>query len=81
MSFTRLRSLSLAIIVMPVGIASAQLPPAPYVAPAPILNQVLRWRAATAPSSGVAFAWGFERRSLRKRTVPARHQSGGQSVA
>jgi len=43
MSFTRLRSLSLAIIVMPVGIASAQLPPAPYVAPAPILNQVLRW--------------------------------------
>jgi hypothetical protein len=38
MSFTRLCSLPLAIIVMPVGIASAQLPPAPCVAPAPILN-------------------------------------------
>jgi hypothetical protein len=38
MSFTRLCSLSLAIVLMPAGIASAQLPPAPYVAPAPILN-------------------------------------------
>ena len=38
MSFTRLCSLALAITVMPVGIACAQLPPAPYVAPAPILN-------------------------------------------
>ena len=38
MPFTRLCSLSLAIVLMPAGIASAQLPPAPYVAPAPILN-------------------------------------------
>ena len=38
MPFTRLCSLSLAIVLLPAGIASAQLPPAPYVAPAPILN-------------------------------------------
>ena len=38
MSFTRVCCLSLAIVLIPGGIAYAQLPPAPYVAPAPILN-------------------------------------------
>ena len=38
MSFTRLCSLSLAIVLMPATIAFAQLPPTPYVPPAPILN-------------------------------------------
>jgi len=38
MSFTRSCSLSLALVLLPAGIAFAQLPPAPYVAPAPILN-------------------------------------------
>jgi hypothetical protein len=38
MSFTRLCVVALAIVLMAAGIASAQLPPAPYVAPAPILN-------------------------------------------
>jgi hypothetical protein len=38
MSCTRLCGLSFAIVLMSAGIASAQLPPAPYVAPAPILN-------------------------------------------
>ena len=38
MSFTRVCGLSLAAVLTSAGIASAQLPPAPYVAPAPILN-------------------------------------------
>jgi hypothetical protein len=38
MSFTCLRCLSLATVFMPAQIALAQIPPAPYVAPAPILN-------------------------------------------
>jgi hypothetical protein len=38
MSFTRSCSLSLALVLLPAGIAFAQLPPVPYVAPAPILN-------------------------------------------
>jgi hypothetical protein len=38
MPFTRLCTLSLAIVLMPATIAFAQLPPTPYVPPAPILN-------------------------------------------
>jgi hypothetical protein len=38
MHFTRLCCLWLATVLMTAGIASAQIPPAPYVAPAPILN-------------------------------------------
>jgi hypothetical protein len=38
MFFTRVCCLSLATVFLPAGISSAQVPPAPYVAPAPILN-------------------------------------------
>lgn len=38
MYFTRLCCVSLASVLMAAGMASAQIPPAPYVAPAPILN-------------------------------------------
>jgi hypothetical protein len=38
MFFTRVCCLSLVTVFLSAGIASAQVPPAPYVAPAPILN-------------------------------------------
>ena len=38
MFFARVCCLSLAIVSLSVGMASAQVPPAPYVPPAPILN-------------------------------------------
>jgi hypothetical protein len=38
MYFTRVCCLSLATVFLPAGIVFAQVPPAPYVAPAPILN-------------------------------------------
>jgi hypothetical protein len=38
MFFARVCCLSLATVSLSFGIASAQVPPAPYVAPAPILN-------------------------------------------
>ena len=38
MFFTRVCCLSLATVFLSAGIVSAQVPPAPYVAPAPILN-------------------------------------------
>jgi hypothetical protein len=38
MFFARVWRLSLATVSLSAGIASAQVPPAPYVAPAPILN-------------------------------------------
>jgi hypothetical protein len=38
MFFTRVCCFSLATVFLPAGIAFAQVPPAPYVAPAPILN-------------------------------------------
>ena len=38
MYFTRVCCLSLATVFLSAGIVSAQVPPAPYVAPAPILN-------------------------------------------
>ena len=77
MYFTRICCLSLATVFLPAGIAFAQVPPAPYVAPAPILNPSSSL-VVPAPGAGLPVDFGV---GVRNGRVPAWHQRGGQSAA
>ena len=79
MYFTRICCLSLATVFLPAGIAFAQVPPAPYVAPAPILNPssslvvpAPRQVPVSPSTSGSAFGTGEYLRGTNEVVNPPR---------